>query len=40
MIFIQDNVYLKRELKFDDVKPRLLGQSIHPMKCMRNQSLR
>lgn len=26
MIFLQDNVYLKRDLKFDDIKPRLLGQ--------------
>ncbi|EEH20258.2 hypothetical protein PABG_02517 [Paracoccidioides brasiliensis Pb03] len=25
MIFLQDNAYLKRELKFDDIKPRLLG---------------
>lgn len=26
MIFLQDNVYLKRELSHDDVKPRLLGK--------------
>lgn len=25
MIFLQDNACLKRELKFDDIKPRLLG---------------
>ncbi|OJJ39212.1 hypothetical protein ASPWEDRAFT_169070 [Aspergillus wentii DTO 134E9] len=25
MIFLQDNVYLKRDLKHDDIKPRLLG---------------
>lgn len=25
MIFLQDNVYVKRDLKFDDIKPRLLG---------------
>lgn len=25
MIFLQDNVYLKRPLTFDDIKPRLLG---------------
>jgi xylulose-5-phosphate/fructose-6-phosphate phosphoketolase len=25
MIFLQDNVYLKRDLKFEDIKPRLLG---------------
>jgi xylulose-5-phosphate/fructose-6-phosphate phosphoketolase len=25
MIFMQDNVYLKRDLKSDDIKPRLLG---------------
>ncbi len=25
MIFLQDNVYLRRDLKFEDVKPRLLG---------------
>ena len=25
MIFLQDNVYLKRDLKFKDIKPRLLG---------------
>lgn len=26
MIFLHDNVYLKRELSFADVKPRLLGE--------------
>jgi hypothetical protein len=26
MIFLQDNVYLKRDLKPDDIKPRLLGK--------------
>lgn len=26
MIFLQDNVYLKRDLKHDDIKPRLLGK--------------
>lgn len=25
MIFLQDNAYLERELKSDDIKPRLLG---------------
>ena len=25
MIFLKDNVLLKRELKFEDIKPRLLG---------------
>lgn len=25
MIFLGDNVYVKRDLKFDDIKPRLLG---------------
>ena len=25
MIFLQDNAYVKRDLKFDDIKPRLLG---------------
>ena len=25
MIFLQDNAYMKRDLKFDDIKPRLLG---------------
>ena len=25
MISLQDNVYLKRDLKFEDIKPRLLG---------------
>ena len=25
MIFLQDNVYVKRDLTFDDIKPRLLG---------------
>ena len=25
MIFLQDNAYLKRDLKFEDIKPRLLG---------------
>ncbi|KAH8692719.1 putative phosphoketolase [Talaromyces proteolyticus] len=25
MIFLQDNVYLKRDLKYEDIKPRLLG---------------
>lgn len=25
MIFLQDNVYLKREIKPEDIKPRLLG---------------
>ncbi|KAK2757209.1 hypothetical protein FQN54_004723 [Arachnomyces sp. PD_36] len=25
MIFLQDNVYLERDLTFDDIKPRLLG---------------
>jgi xylulose-5-phosphate/fructose-6-phosphate phosphoketolase len=25
MIFLQDNTYLKRDLKFEDIKPRLLG---------------
>ncbi|OXV05979.1 hypothetical protein Egran_06253 [Elaphomyces granulatus] len=25
MIFLQDNVYLERELSFEDIKPRLLG---------------
>ncbi|KAJ9665806.1 hypothetical protein H2201_004114 [Coniosporium apollinis] len=25
MIFLRDNVYLKRDLTFDDIKPRLLG---------------
>ncbi|OJJ51642.1 hypothetical protein ASPZODRAFT_156487 [Penicilliopsis zonata CBS 506.65] len=25
MIFLQDNVYLKREIKHEDIKPRLLG---------------
>ncbi|KAL1965413.1 hypothetical protein VTN77DRAFT_5850 [Rasamsonia byssochlamydoides] len=27
MIFLQDNVYLERELKPEDIKPRLLGKS-------------
>jgi xylulose-5-phosphate/fructose-6-phosphate phosphoketolase len=27
MIFLQDNVYLKREIKPEDIKPRLLGAS-------------
>lgn len=27
MIFRNDNVYLKRDLTFHDIKPRLLGQS-------------
>jgi hypothetical protein len=26
MIFLQDNIYLKRELTFEHVKPRLLGK--------------
>lgn len=26
MIFLNDNTLLKRELKFDDIKPRLLGK--------------
>jgi xylulose-5-phosphate/fructose-6-phosphate phosphoketolase len=26
MIFLQDNVYLTPDLKFEDIKPRLLGQ--------------
>jgi hypothetical protein len=26
MIFLQDNVYLERELSFEDIKPRLLGK--------------
>lgn len=26
MIFLQDNVYLKRKLTHEDVKPRLLGK--------------
>ncbi|RMZ91500.1 hypothetical protein DV736_g1277, partial [Chaetothyriales sp. CBS 134916] len=25
MIFLQDNAYVKRDIKFDDIKPRLLG---------------
>ena len=32
MIFLQDNILLERDLKFDDIKPRLLGMCIlvHP----------
>jgi xylulose-5-phosphate/fructose-6-phosphate phosphoketolase len=26
MIFLQENIYLKRPLIFDDIKPRLLGE--------------
>lgn len=26
MIFLQDNVLLKRDLKHEDIKPRLLGR--------------
>lgn len=26
MIFLEDNVLLKRDLTFDDIKPRLLGE--------------
>jgi xylulose-5-phosphate/fructose-6-phosphate phosphoketolase len=25
MIFLQDDVYVKRDIKFEDIKPRLLG---------------
>lgn len=28
MIFLKDNALLERELRFDDVKPRLLGKQI------------
>jgi hypothetical protein len=29
MIFLGDNVYLERDLQFDDIKPRLLGESFN-----------
>jgi hypothetical protein len=29
MIFLGDNVLLERDLKFDDIKPRLLGSSLY-----------
>lgn len=28
MIFLQDNVLLKRDLKHEDIKPRLLGKQL------------
>lgn len=28
MIFLQDNVYFKRDLKFEDIKSRLLGMFV------------
>ena len=34
MIFLQDNCYVKRDLKFEDIKPRLLGHwGISSPKC-------
>ena len=29
MIFLHDNVLLERDLVFNDIKPRLLGQSMY-----------
>lgn len=26
MIFLKDNAYMERDLTFDDIKPRLLGE--------------
>jgi xylulose-5-phosphate/fructose-6-phosphate phosphoketolase len=26
MIFLKDNAFMERDLTFDDIKPRLLGQ--------------
>lgn len=35
MIFLQENTLLKRDLSFDDIKPRLLGESILHMHLAR-----
>ncbi len=29
MIFLHDNILLERDLTFDDIKPRLLGQLLY-----------
>lgn len=34
MIFLQDNVLLKRDLKHEDIKPRLLGKPVYSLRLM------
>lgn len=37
MIFLKDNVLLERPLKFEDVKPRLLGKLAAQQGCKRRE---
>lgn len=38
MIFLKDNAYYERDLKFDDIKPRLLGKLSSSNNSIRRQA--